>query len=137
MLGEGRFRIGKGLDGIIIQNKSALGIIAYQMGGGLKLLCLNLWGTQLGSWTLERSQRLAGIGDFDGDGVDDIALWDPNVGISLFSISDKGLTPIVDANIYKMIGDWYLYPDNAFLAVGRFCDSGAEAILVKSHTHDN
>ena len=101
--------------------------------GGLDLMTVHPWGSDLGGWTIERRSTIFGIGDFNGDRVDDIVMWDPKSGIALLTIRNDQLHPIYSSLQYNLLGDWYLYPDNELMAVGKIRIAEADGILVKSY----
>jgi hypothetical protein len=63
-----------------------------------------IWGVDLGGWTIERPSYVSDNGDFNGDGVDDIVMWDPNSGIALLTILNGQLQPIDTSLHYSLLG---------------------------------
>lgn len=133
VLGIGKFKEGSELDAFVLRNKWDLGVVSRNENGGLDLITVHNWGSELDGWTIERRSTIFGIGDFDGDRVDEIVVWDPISGIGLLTIRNDQLHLIYSSLHYNSLGNWYLYPDNQLMAVGKFRIAEANGILMKSY----
>jgi len=94
-------------------------------------------GTRFGGWLLNTGDNLFGpIGDFDGDGLDEILVRSP-WGIGILKLSGSGssttLRPLMMAPNGTRFGGWLLNTaDNRFGPVGDFDGDRRDEIIVTS-----
>jgi len=104
--GTGDFN-GDGRDDVLISSSWGIGILSHN-GTSWEALVVKPKDTWFGSWRYNpKTTRIDGIGDFNGDGKDDILISSP-WGIGIMKLQGASLTSI-NANAYNhSLGKWYL-----------------------------
>jgi len=122
---------GDGLSELIVTSGWGLGILKQQ-GGTFAAPFMAANGTKLGDWMLNTpDNRFGPIGDFDGDGHDEIlaiSRW----GIGILKLSDGKLKSIamLQSGTAVGIGGWRMDINTTrFTAVGDFDGDGRDEIL--------
>ena len=90
-------------------------------------------GTRFGGWLLNTADNhVAAIGDFDGDGRDEILMTSP-WGIGILEFDGSTLTAVAMVPNGTRIGGWLVNTaDNTFGPVGDFDRDGRDEILITS-----
>ncbi len=121
---------------LLVTSPWGIGVLR-RYGTGYRTLMMAPNGTRFGGWLLNTGDNLFGpIGDFDGDGHDEIVVRSP-WGIGLLKLSASGssyaLQPLMMAPNGTRFGGWLLNTaDNRFGPVGDFDGDGREEIIVSS-----
>ena len=105
VLGIGRFNEGSDLDSFVLRNKWDLGVVPRNENGGLNLMTVHSWGSDLGGWTIERRGTIFGIGDFNGRKLGNLRAERVNLEVGLGNM-DMDFTGdvIEDSDISAEVG---------------------------------
>ncbi|MFD8500491.1 S8 family serine peptidase [Amycolatopsis sp. NPDC059657] len=117
---------------VLVRSPRGLGILK-QSGTGMTSSMVAPNGTRFGQWPLDTADDHFGpVGDFDGDGCDEILVTSP-WGIGILKQSGASLTVSMMAPNGSRFGQWLLNTaDNRFGPVGDFDGDGHAEILVTS-----
>lgn len=123
---------GDGRDEWLVVSPWGIGVFE-QRGDRFGCLALQPNGTVLGSWTLDTAlDRFGPVGDFDGDGRDELLVTSPS-GIGLLRLSDGTFTSLTVVDNGTRLGGWLLNTaDNHFWTPGRFTGGRRDELLVTS-----
>ncbi|MFC5379256.1 S8 family serine peptidase [Aquipuribacter nitratireducens] len=113
---------------------SPWGIGVLDVSGGSyrgRMLAPN--GTRFGGWLLNTADnRFGPVGDFDGDGRDEVLVTSP-WGIALLKLTGRTFSTVVMARNGTRFGGWLLNTaDNVFGPVGDFDGDGRDEVVVRS-----
>lgn len=126
-------------DDMLIRSRWGIGLLTLTRST-LTPLTLAANGTSLGGWILDsHNDKIQKIGDFNGDGRDDILItsrW----GIGLLTLSGSGLRPLMAAANGTSLGGWFLNvggqgansETDSIIGVGDFNNDGRDDIVIKS-----
>lgn len=119
-------------DEILVVSPWGMGVLKFR-GGTLRCLALQPNGTALGGWTLDTAvDRVAAIGDFDGDGRDEILVTSPT-GMGILRLSGSTFTSVVVVGNGTRLGGWLLNTaDNHIWTAADFDGNGRDDILLTS-----
>ena len=121
---------------LLVTSPWGIGVLR-RFGTGYRALMMVPNGTRFGGWLLNTGDNLFGpIGDFDGDGLDEILVRSP-WGIGILKLSGSGssttLRPLMMAPNGTRFGGWLLNTaDNRFGPVGDFDGDRRDEIIVTS-----
>lgn len=121
-----------GRDELLVTSPWGIGILK-QDGGTFANPLIHRNGTRFGDWLLDSADnRFGPVGDFDGDGQDEILVTSPwGIGV-LKQDGDTFTSPLIHRN-GTSFGDWLLNTaDNQFGPVADFDGDGRDEILVTS-----
>ncbi|WP_370943441.1 S8 family serine peptidase [Amycolatopsis sp. cg5] len=123
---------GDGHDEILVTSPWGIGILK-QSGASLTVSMMAPNGSRFGQWLLNTADNKFGpVGDFDGDGHDEILVTSP-WGIGVLKLSGGTLSAPVMVPNGTRLGGWLLNTaDNEFGPVGDFDADTRFEILVKS-----
>jgi len=123
---------GDGVDEIALQRANgSLGIFDVD-GSTLRLKLLKVVGARLGGWTLAKSDRVIGIGDFDGDGSTDLVLRSANKVLGLAVLNGKTLQALAIKPNNANIGGWRTRHSDAIEGVADTDGDGKSELIVRS-----
>jgi subtilisin family serine protease len=131
----GRFASAARAD-LLVTSPWGIGVLR-RYGSGYRALMMAANGTRFGGWLLNTGDNQFGpIGDFDGDGLDEIFVRSP-WGIGILKLSGSGTTttlrPLMMAPNGTRFGGWLLNTaDNRFGPVGDFDGDRRDEIVVTS-----
>lgn len=123
---------GDGITEILVSSPWGIGVL-QQEGSRLEVLTMAPNGTRLGDWLLNTADnRFGPVGDFDGDGKDEILVTSP-WGIGILKLAEGHFTvPMMKPNGTRF-GDWLLNTtDNSFGPARDFSGEGKAGILITS-----
>lgn len=131
ILGTGDFN-GDGKDDIVVTSNWGIGILTYR-SGTLQALVVKPGGTRFGGWSYNAStDQIQHIGDFTGDGTDDLLItsgW----GIGVLKLQGSTLNTAVIKPNGTRFGGWnFNSRDNRLRAVGDFNGDGKQDIALSS-----
>ncbi|MDM0108783.1 S8 family serine peptidase [Variovorax sp. J22R24] len=128
---RGRFASAARTD-LLVTSPWGIGVLR-RYGSGYRALMMAPNGTRFGGWLLNTGDNVFGpVGDFDGDGLDEIMVRSP-WGIGLLKLAGGTLSPLMMAPNGTRFGGWLLNTaDNRFGPVGDFDGNGRDEIVVSS-----
>ncbi len=123
---------GDGKKEIVVTSPWGLGILKFK-GTTLTSIVMAANGTQFGDWTLDTSiDRFEVVGDFNGDGKDEILVSNVNQ-IGVLKLNTDHLISVFVANSGDRLGSWVLNSaKNQMSSVGDFDGDGKDEILITS-----
>lgn len=123
---------GSGRSEMLVTSPWGIGVLR-QNGSSFEGHMLAPNGTRFGGWLLNTADnRFGPIGDFDGDGRDEILVTSP-WGIGMLKLGSTTFTPLMMAPNGTRFGGWLLNTaDNIFGPVGDFDGDGRDEIMVSS-----
>ncbi|HED15815.1 MAG TPA: hypothetical protein ENI64_03190, partial [Gammaproteobacteria bacterium] len=134
---DNRFQLSGDFDGdgrseLFVTSPWGIGVL-NQDGDTYSARMLKPNGTRFDGWLLNTADNIFGpVGDFDGDGQDEILVRSP-WGIALLKLAGNSFHAMVIASNGTRFGGWLLNTaDNSFGPVGDFDGDGAAEILVTS-----
>jgi hypothetical protein len=132
---SGRFAVANRAD-LLVTSPWGIGVLR-RYGSGFRTLMMAANGTRFGGWLLNTADNQFGpIGDFDGDGRDEILVRSPwGLGLLKFTqvAGTDTLQPLMMAANGTRFGGWLLNTaDNRFGPVGDFDGDGREELIVSS-----
>lgn len=86
-------------------------------------------GTRYGEWDHRASDVIAGVGDFDGNGKDDLLIkswWGFGILTKDAALTTLGLKPFS-----SYLGSWYLRSSDTYAAVADFDGDGRDELLIR------
>ncbi|MCU0914288.1 MAG: VCBS repeat-containing protein [Planctomycetes bacterium] len=119
---------GNGADDILISSPWGIGILKVQ-GSTLGALVVRPRGTAFGRWTYDGDTVIQGLGDFDGNGSDDILVSGP-AGLGILKLQGSTLTALVAQPRGTVFGGWRHDADDAFQGIDDFDGDGVADILI-------
>lgn len=126
--GKGDFD-GDGLEEILITSGWGIGILSYRDCQWHSLL-VKPNGTWFGGWNFSNLNVIEGIGDFDGDGKDDI-LISSGWGMAILSLGDQNLYQLAIESSGSWIGNWEYRADrNPIYGIGDYDGDDRDEILI-------
>ena len=131
VLGFGDFN-GDGKDDLLVSNflGNRLGVLTRN-GSTFTSLVVGREGSWFGGWRYGRTNAIRHIGDFNGDGKDDIVVtsyW----GIGILTLSGSTFTSIVAQPRHTRFGNWHYGNDTRIQGVGDFNGDNRDDLLVTS-----
>lgn len=129
--GVGDFN-GDGRADIILVSTWGMGIV-YHDGTSWQALMVKPGGTWFGGWTYNPDDNvIRGIGDFDGNGKDDILITSP-WGIGILTLQGSTLTSLVARPNGSVFGSWlYNGNDNVIEGIGNIDGVAGDEIVISS-----
>jgi hypothetical protein len=123
---------GDGRDEMVVTSPWGLGILEVT-GGRLAVPMMAPNGTRFGGWLLNTADNHLGpVGDFDGDGRDEILISSP-WGVGILKLTGGTLSVVMMAPNGTRFGGWLLNTaDNQLGPVGDFDGDGRDEILISS-----
>lgn len=122
-------------DDILLRSIQGIGIIS-RVEGFSELVSLTVapFGSTLGSSLLNAEDRIYNnVGDFNGDGKDDLIIQNEQ-GIRVLSMSKiHTLYALYEYQSGDHLGNWYYSRHNVILAIGNFLFTDKSNILIKSY----
>lgn len=123
---------GDGQDEFLVTSPWGIGVFEFN-GSTFDVPVMARNGTRFNGWLLNTADNKFGpVGDFDGDGKDEVFVSSP-WGIGIFNIDGGTIsTPALKPNGTRFNG-WLLNTrDNRFGPIGDFDDNGVDDIIVRS-----
>ena len=126
--GCGRFGVGSQKT-MVLTSPWGIGLISFAADTSLFMAPTR---TRLGDWDLRIDRdRVELIGDFDGDGQDEIFITSEISGIAILKMIDGRLVSIAKHALASNIGGFIVESGANFVLKGRFNGGGRDEILVK------
>lgn len=123
---------GDGSDELLITSPWGLGMLKLT-GDTMNSIVMAPNGTRLGEWLLDTTQNWFGpVGDFDGDGQDEVVIGSP-WGIGILKLSAGTLTTLMLAPNGTSLGGWALNSfDNRIWGAADFNQDNKDELLITS-----
>ncbi|PKV50792.1 VCBS repeat protein [Aquimarina sp. MAR_2010_214] len=123
---------GDGRDEILITSPWGIGILKLN-GDTLDTVMLAPNGTRFGGWLLDTSRNWFGpVGDFDGDGRDEVVISSP-WGLGILKLSGNNLVTLMLSRNNTRFGEWRLNSfNNRVWGAADFDGDGRDEILITS-----
>lgn len=123
---------GDGRDEILITSPWGIGILELN-GDTLNTVMLAPNGTRFGGWLLDTSRNWLGpVGDFDGDGRDEVVISSP-WGLGILKLSGNNLTTLMLSRNNTRFGGWRLNSfNNRIWGAADFDADNRDEILITS-----
>ncbi len=121
---------GDGRDEILITSEWGLGILGRR-GSTLRSELTHADNTWANGWRYETHNKIKGIGDFNGDGRDDILVTSP-WGIGILTQRNGRLGALVVKPHDTWFGAWRYSIHNTIVGVGDFNGDGKDDVVLKS-----
>jgi subtilisin family serine protease len=117
---------------MLVTSPWGIGVLR-RWGSGFQGHMLAPNGTRFGGWLLNTADnRFGPVGDFDGDGFEEILVTSP-WGIGILKLGATSFTPLMMAPNGTRFGGWLLNTaDNHFGPVGDFDGDGQDELMVSS-----
>ena len=109
---------GDGRAEILFASPWGIGVLD-ELGGALRMTMMAANGTRFGGWLLNTSDnRFGPVGDFDGDGRDELVVSSP-WGMAVLNINGASVSPrVMDANGTRFAGGWLLNTGDNRIGIG-------------------
>ncbi|MGW5052308.1 FG-GAP-like repeat-containing protein [Actinokineospora sp. NPDC004072] len=134
---DNRFEVQADLDGdgkqeILVSSPWGIGVLKRE-GGTFTSILMAQNGTRFGGWLLNTADnRFGPVGDFDGDGRQEVLITSP-WGIGILKLTGSTFSVLMMAPNGTRFGEWLLNTaDNRFGPVGDFGRNGRDELLVTS-----
>lgn len=129
--GSGDFD-GNGRDDMLVTSPWGIGLLKLQ-GSALTSMVAKADGTLFGAWRYSAgADKIRGVGDFNGDGKDDILICSPSA-IGILTQQSSTLAPIMSQPKDAWFGGWRYNPDdNVVEGIADFNGDGKDDILMTS-----
>jgi subtilisin family serine protease len=123
---------GDGRDEMFVTSQWGIGVLGLN-GDSLTTNMLAPNGTRFGNWLLDTSRNWLGpVGDFDGDGRDEVVIGSP-WGIGILKLSGNNLISLLQAPNNTVFGGWRLNSfDNRICGAADFDGDGRDELLITS-----
>lgn len=120
---------GDGIDELVVTSPWGIGLLKLD-GSTFRAVVIKPNGTRFGGWLLNTRDNWFGpVGDFDGDGADEIVISSP-WGIGLLKLNGSTLDAKVIKKNGTRFGGWLLNThDNYFRGTGRFTGGNAQLFV--------
>ena len=135
IVGSGDFD-GDGKQEFLIKSNWGLGLVGQGSNGRLTLLSSRTTNSWMGYWRLGLNDKIAGVGDFNGDGKDEFVITS-NWGIGIIKKNGSSFTSLVAKPKDTWFGSWrYNASVNSgkdkIAGIGDFNGDGKDDILITS-----
>ncbi|RZI53804.1 MAG: hypothetical protein EOP16_00940 [Pseudonocardia sp.] len=123
---------GDGKDEVLFTSPWGIGIMKLQ-GSTFAAMAMAPNATMFGSWRLDTAvDRFGPVGDFDGDGKDEILVTSPS-GIGILELNGTSISSAAVVSNGTRLGGWLLNTaDNHFWTPADFDGNGCDDLLVTS-----
>lgn len=109
---------GDGRDEVLFASPWGIGVME-EAGGDLRMTMMAANGTRFGGWLLNTADnRFGPVGDYDGDGSDELVVSSP-WGMAVLDIEGSSVSPrVMASNGTRFDGGWLLNTDDNSLGIG-------------------
>jgi len=119
-------------DEVVIRSGWGLGLVGHY-DGAWHSYALHAYGSNIGSgWTLASTDEVSAIGDFDGDGTDELLLKAAGGALGVVDLVGGALTVTHHETAGSWLGSWHMGAGDQILGVADFDADGADEYLVRS-----
>ncbi len=121
---------GDGKDEILVTSSWGIGILK-RSGSSMTSLVAKPKNTRFGEWMYRSTDKIAGVGDFNGDGKADIVVrssW----GLGILTRQGNSLTTVMLKPKETSLGGWKYRPTDVIEGIGDTDGDGKDEIIIRS-----
>lgn len=124
---------GDGRDELFVRSNTQAGILGFS-GTSLQSTAMRPFESWFGWWRFTAAQRILGVGDFDGNGREELLIRDPVYGLAIVGQSGAGFSLHSITFFNSNLGGYTLRSDVQVLGIADFdgAPGGAQEIAVRS-----